>query len=57
MKASAERTAGHLCRVRDAVGSLGVRAVLLAYWGTVSVLSRCCTKRRMIVGESVRRKA
>ncbi|MCX4417762.1 hypothetical protein OOK43_31480 [[Kitasatospora] papulosa] len=32
---------------------LGLRAVLLAYWGTASVLSRCGGKPRSNGGESV----
>ncbi|MDF0374021.1 MULTISPECIES: hypothetical protein [Streptomyces] len=32
---------------------LGLRAVLLAYWGTTSVLSRCGGKLRSDGGESV----
>ncbi|MGW5274981.1 hypothetical protein ACWEQP_20880 [Streptomyces sp. NPDC004044] len=49
--------AGRTRRVREAAEALGVRAVLLAYWGTTSLLARRCTNARTDVGESVRRKA
>jgi acyl-CoA oxidase len=52
-----ERAAGRTRRVREAAEALGVRAVLLAYWGTTSLLARCRTNVRTGVGESVRRKA
>ncbi|WP_406425114.1 hypothetical protein [Streptomyces sp. NBC_01589] len=57
MTAPQERAAGRTRRVREAAEALGVRAVLLAYWGTTSLLARCRTNVRTGVGESVRRKA
>lgn len=44
-------------RVREAMGSLGVKGVLLAYWGTVFVVSMGRKKPQVGVEESVRRKA
>ncbi|WP_168713616.1 hypothetical protein [Streptomyces sp. A0642] len=44
---------GH--RAADAAGRLGVRIVLLAFWGTASVLSRWGEGPRSHEGESVRR--
>ncbi|MEV5688435.1 MULTISPECIES: acyl-CoA dehydrogenase family protein [unclassified Streptomyces] len=43
--------------VRESVGAVGVGGVLLAYWGTTSVLSRWLEKPQVSVDESVRRKA
>ncbi|MET8405038.1 hypothetical protein [Streptomyces sp900116325] len=58
MTAPQERaTAGRARRVREAAAALGVRAVLLAYWGTTSLLARRRANVRTGVGESVRRKA
>ncbi|MFJ7945686.1 hypothetical protein ACIQ6K_18845 [Streptomyces sp. NPDC096354] len=58
MTAPQERaTAGRVHRVREAGAALGVRAVLLAYWGTTSLLARRRANARTDVGESVRRKA
>ncbi|MFD5062873.1 hypothetical protein [Streptomyces sp. NPDC058394] len=57
MTAPQERAAGRTRRVREAAAALGVRAVLLAYWGTTSLLARCRANARTGVGESVRRKA
>lgn len=42
---------------REKVAALGTRGVLLAYWGTTSVLSRWFEKSQVSVDESVRRKA
>lgn len=44
-------------RVREAIGSLGVKAVLLAYWGTAFAVSMGRKKPQVGVEESVRRKA
>ncbi|MGY3062279.1 hypothetical protein ACVWZD_006577 [Streptomyces sp. TE3672] len=44
-------------RVREAAGALGVRVVLLAFWGTASVLARWCGEREEGAAESVRHKA
>ncbi|MFF4244478.1 hypothetical protein ACFYY2_08385 [Streptomyces sp. NPDC001822] len=41
-------------RLGESLEILGLRAVLLAYWGTVSVLSRRCAKQPAHRGESVR---
>ncbi|MET7307896.1 hypothetical protein ACWD7C_14245 [Streptomyces sp. NPDC005134] len=57
MTAPQERAPGRTRRVREAAEALGVRAVLLAYWGTTSLLARCRANARTGVGESVRRKA
>ncbi|MET8330983.1 hypothetical protein [Streptomyces sp. NPDC005181] len=57
MTAPQERAAGRTRRVREAAEALGVRVVLLAYWGTTSILARRCANPRTGVGESVRRKA
>ncbi|MFJ3580272.1 acyl-CoA dehydrogenase family protein [Streptomyces rubiginosohelvolus] len=43
--------------LREKVAALGTRGVLLAYWGTTSVLSRWFEKPQVSVDESVRRKA
>ncbi|NEE38588.1 acyl-CoA oxidase, partial [Streptomyces sp. SID7982] len=43
--------------LREKVAALGTRGVLLAYWGTTSVLSRWFEKPQVGVDESVRRKA
>ncbi|MFD8685591.1 hypothetical protein [Streptomyces sp. NPDC059651] len=43
-------------RAADTVRGLGVRFVLLAFWGTPAVLSRWCGGERGHAGESVRRK-
>lgn len=43
-------------RAADAAGRLGVRIVLLAFWGTASVLSRWCEGPPGRGGESVPRK-
>ncbi|MEU0128095.1 MULTISPECIES: hypothetical protein [unclassified Streptomyces] len=40
--------------VGESLEILALRAVLLAYWGTVSVLSRRCGKPSATGGESVR---
>lgn len=48
---------GRVRRVREAMGSLGVKAVLLAYWGTAFVVSAGREKSQVGVEESVRRKA
>lgn len=45
------------CRVADAARGLGLRAVLLTFWGTAAALSRWCEGPRTHGGESVRRKA
>lgn len=42
---------------REAAGALGVRVVLLAFWGTASVLARWCGERGEDGAESVRHKA
>ncbi|MER5685844.1 hypothetical protein [Streptomyces sp. NPDC002205] len=57
MTAPRERATGRTRRVREAAEALGVRAVLLAYWGSTALLARCCANARTGVGESVRRKA
>ncbi|MET7646794.1 hypothetical protein ABZS83_24850 [Streptomyces sp. NPDC005426] len=44
-------------RVAAVAGRLGVRIVLLAFWGTAAVLSRWCEGPRVPGGESVRPKA
>ncbi|MFD4945584.1 hypothetical protein ACFVYE_36075 [Streptomyces sp. NPDC058239] len=44
-------------RVREAAGALGVRVVLLVFWGTAAVLARWCTQPQQGGGESVRHKA
>ncbi|WP_406099487.1 hypothetical protein [Streptomyces sp. NBC_01013] len=44
-------------RAADAVRRLGLRVVLLAFWGTSAALSRRCAGPRIPGGESVRRKA
>ncbi|WP_327350028.1 MULTISPECIES: hypothetical protein [unclassified Streptomyces] len=44
-------------RVREAAGTLGVRVVLLAFWGTAAVLARWCGPPRKDGAESVRHKA
>lgn len=44
-------------RAAGAVRCLGVRVVLLAFWGTAALLSRWCEGVRTHGGESVRRKA
>ncbi|GAA2918664.1 MULTISPECIES: hypothetical protein [Streptomycetaceae] len=41
--------------VRETMEILGLRAVLLAYWGTSSLLARGRAKPRAVCGESVRR--
>ncbi|MGW0645703.1 MULTISPECIES: acyl-CoA dehydrogenase family protein [Streptomyces] len=43
--------------LREKFAALGARGVLLAYWGTTSVLSRWFEKPQVSVDESVRRKA
>ncbi|WP_328723328.1 hypothetical protein OHT52_30065 [Streptomyces sp. NBC_00247] len=43
--------------VREAMGSLGVKTVLLAYWGTAFVVSMGRKKPQVGVEESVRRNA
>ncbi|MFF4947549.1 acyl-CoA dehydrogenase family protein [Streptomyces rubiginosohelvolus] len=43
--------------LREKVAAFGTRGVLLAYWGTTSVLSRWFEKPQVSVDESVRRKA
>ncbi|MGW0860114.1 hypothetical protein [Streptomyces sp. NPDC002690] len=43
--------------VREAMASLGVKAVLLAYWGTAFVVSMGRKKPQVGVEESVRRNA
>ncbi|MFI8434758.1 acyl-CoA dehydrogenase [Streptomyces sp. NPDC079020] len=43
--------------LREAAASLGVGGLLLAYWGTTSLLSRWLEKPQVSVDESVRRKA
>ncbi|MGW6720257.1 acyl-CoA dehydrogenase family protein [Streptomyces sp. NPDC054995] len=43
--------------LREKVAALGTRGVLLAYWGTTSMLSRWFEKPQVSVDESVRRKA
>ncbi len=43
--------------LREKVAALGTRGVLLAYWGTTSVLSRWFEKPQVSVDESVRPKA
>lgn len=48
---------GHGYRVRECAGALGVRAVLLAYWGTAFMVSMGRKKPQVGVEESVRRKA
>lgn len=50
-------TTGRPGRVREAAGALGVRVVLLAFWGTTAVLARCCARRGENGAESVRHKA
>ncbi|MFB8026653.1 hypothetical protein ACFQ6U_14605 [Streptomyces sp. NPDC056465] len=51
---SAERGERAVCsRVGERLEALGLRAVLLAYWGTTSVLARRCGKPRTDRGESV----
>ncbi|WP_069173893.1 hypothetical protein [Streptomyces griseus] len=43
------------CRaVRESLEILGLRALLLAYWGTVHVLARRYRRPRTATGESVR---
>ncbi|MFI6945780.1 hypothetical protein [Streptomyces sp. NPDC050422] len=44
-------------RTADAVRRLGLRVVLLAFWGTAAALSRWCGGPLTSGGESVRRKA
>ncbi|MFF2324523.1 MULTISPECIES: hypothetical protein [unclassified Streptomyces] len=44
-------------RAREAAEALGVRAVLLAFWGTPAVLARCCAWFGKRGDESVRHKA
>ncbi|WP_329034660.1 hypothetical protein [Streptomyces sp. NBC_00178] len=41
-------------RLGESLEALGLRVVLVAYWGTVSVLSRRCAKPSVYRGESVR---
>ncbi|WP_327121517.1 hypothetical protein OG206_29740 [Streptomyces sp. NBC_01341] len=41
-------------RLGESLEILGLRVVLLAYWGTVSVLTRRCAKPSAYRGESVR---
>lgn len=48
---------GRTRRPREAAGSLGTKAVLLAYWGTVFVVSVVRKKPQVGVEESVRRRA
>ncbi|MGC5345537.1 hypothetical protein ACPXCE_17900 [Streptomyces sp. DT24] len=43
--------------MKEAAAALGVRAVLLAYWGTASTLARWFAKPRRGGDESVRPKA
>lgn len=43
--------------LREKVAALGTRGVLLAYWGTTSILSRWFEKPQVSVDESVRPKA
>ncbi|MFI2781039.1 hypothetical protein [Streptomyces sp. ALB3] len=43
-------------RLGERLEIVGLSAVLLAYWGTVSVLARRCGKPRTDCGESVRPK-
>lgn len=43
--------------LREKVAALGTRGVLLAYWGTTSVLSRWFEKPQVSVDESVRPRA
>lgn len=50
-------TAVRPCRVGEAAGALGVRVVLLAFWGTTAVLARWCAGRGESGAESVRHKA
>ncbi|WP_406151300.1 hypothetical protein [Streptomyces sp. NBC_01012] len=51
---SAPRRVRPVCgRLGERLETLGLRAVLLAYWGTASVLSRRCGKPHRDGGESV----
>ncbi|MFE4336300.1 hypothetical protein ACFRQM_45250 [Streptomyces sp. NPDC056831] len=50
-------TAVRTQRVREAAGALGVRVVLLVFWGTAAVLARWLTQSQQGGGESVRHKA
>ncbi|MFF1837880.1 hypothetical protein ACFVXE_27265 [Streptomyces sp. NPDC058231] len=56
MSAREDRGAGLMRQVRKTAEVLGVRAVLLAYWGTAALLARC-TQPSVRAGESVRRQA
>lgn len=44
-------------RVGEAIGAVGVRFVLLAYWSATAVLARWCEGCEENGAESVRRKA
>ncbi|MFD4856045.1 hypothetical protein [Streptomyces atratus] len=44
-------------RVRETAEALGVRVVLLVFWGTAAVLARWITQPQQGGGESVRHKA
>ncbi|MFE4449370.1 hypothetical protein [Streptomyces sp. NPDC056796] len=53
---SAPREQAVCGRLGERLEILGLRAVLLAYWGTTSVLARRCGKPRTDCGESVHHK-